>query len=67
MFFAAQAVKLVYENNKETYVPVKEATKEENIEYMSNLYERCKETRQKTQTELAQKYLQPLGKPRKAA
>jgi hypothetical protein len=56
----------VYENNKETYVPVKEATKEENIEYMSNLYERCKETRQKTQAELAGKYLQPLGRPRKA-
>lgn len=63
-----QAVKLVYdEAGKETYVPVKEVTKEENIAYMSQLYERCKETRQKTHETLAAKYLQPLGKPRKVA
>lgn len=59
-----QAVKLVYVNNKETYEPVKEATKEENINYMSELYSRCQETRSKTQQQLADRYLQPLVKPK---
>ncbi len=35
--------------------------------YMCELYERCLAQKQKTQQELADKYLQPLGKPRKVA
>jgi hypothetical protein len=34
---------------------------------MCSLYERCLEQKKKTEEELAAKYLQPLGKPRKVA
>ncbi len=64
---ATQAVKLVYEGGKETYVPVKSATLEESQTYMSELYQRCMETRKKTQAELNAKYLKPLARPRKGA
>eukprot|EP00879_Flechtneria_rotunda_P012132 GHRR01012670.1.p1 GENE.GHRR01012670.1~~GHRR01012670.1.p1 ORF type:complete len:359 (+),score=169.77 GHRR01012670.1:712-1788(+) len=60
------AVKLVYEVNKETYVPVKVVTKDENISYMAELYSRCQETRSKTQQKLQEKYLQPLYQPPKS-
>jgi len=59
-----QAVKLAYQDNKEVLVPVKEVTKDDNIAYMANLYERCQATRTKTQQILAEKYLQPLIKPK---
>jgi len=62
-----QAVKLVFEGNKETLVPVKETSKEDNISYMSNLYARCQETRAKTMQTLQDKWLQPLTKPKQAA
>lgn len=61
------AVKLVFEGNKETLVPVKETSKEDNISYMSNLYARCQETRAKTMQTLQDKWLQPLTKPKQAA
>eukprot|EP00775_Hariotina_reticulata_P006611 gene6611-6839_t len=60
------AVKLAYQDNKEVMVPVKEVTKDDNIAYMANLYERCQATRTKTQQALAEKYLQPLIKPKEA-
>lgn len=44
-------------------MPVKESTRDDNIAYMANLYERCKETRAKTQQSLQDKWLQPLTKP----
>jgi hypothetical protein len=53
----------VYEGTKETYQPVKEVTAHEQEAFMSNLYERCKETRAKTRAELADKYLKPLARP----
>lgn len=62
-----QAVKLAFEGGKETLVPVKEVSKEESIAYMSNLYERCQETRAKTKQSLEEKWLQPLIKPKTAA
>lgn len=62
-----QAVKLVFEGNKETLVPVKETSKEDNISYMANLYARCQETRAKTMQTLQEKWLQPLIKPKQAA
>lgn len=62
-----QAVKLVFEGTKEVLVPVKETSKEDNITYMSSLYERCQETRAKTMQTLQEKWLQPLIKPKQAA
>jgi hypothetical protein len=62
-----QAVKLVFEGNKEVLVPVKESSKDDNIAYMSELYTRCQETRAKTQQSLQEKWLQPLIKPKQAA
>jgi hypothetical protein len=41
-----QAVRLVFEGTKEVLVPVKESSKQDNIEYMANLYSRCQETRE---------------------
>lgn len=38
---------------------------DEQKEYMCGLYERCLEAKKKTEAELAAKYLQPLGKPKK--
>jgi hypothetical protein len=38
---------------------------EEQKEYMCTLYERCLESKKKTEEELTAKYLQPLGKARK--
>jgi hypothetical protein len=38
----------------------------EQQEYMRQLYDRCLESRKKTEVQLAEKYLQPLGKVRKA-
>jgi hypothetical protein len=51
------------EGNKETYVPVKEVTADESIAFMSSLYARCQETRERTRKELADKYLSPLARP----
>lgn len=62
-----QAVKLTFEGNKEVLVPVKESTKEENVQYMASLYDRCQETRAKTKQTLEEKWLQPLIKPKQAA
>jgi hypothetical protein len=61
-----QAVKLVFEGTKEVLVPVKETSKADNIAYMSQLYERCQETRAKTMQTLQEKWLQPLIKPKAA-
>jgi hypothetical protein len=46
----------------EAWVPVKAATNEERTAAMCELYQRCIETRAKTEAELAAKYLQPLGR-----
>lgn len=62
-----QAVKLVFEGNKEVLVPVKETTKQDNITYMASLYGRCQETRAKTMQTLQDRWLQPLIKPKQAA
>jgi hypothetical protein len=56
-------VRLVFEGNKETYTPVKTVSAEDNIAYMSGLYSRCQETRERTRQELADKYLKPLARP----
>jgi hypothetical protein len=63
----AQAVKLVFEGNKEVLVPVKETSKDDNIAYMANLYERCQETRAKTKQTLQEKWLKPLIQPKQAS
>lgn len=38
---------------------------DDNREYLCSLYERCINSKKKTEEDLAAKYLQPLGKPRK--
>ena len=40
-------------------------TAEEKTAYMCELYSRCIESKKKTEAELAERYLKPLGKPRK--
>lgn len=53
------------ENGKESWVPVKTVSNDEQTQYMCQLYSRCAESKKKTQQELADRYLQPLGKPRR--
>lgn len=53
------------ESGKEQWVPVKKVDPTEQQEYMRALYDRCLESKKKTEEQLAEKYLQPLGKPRK--
>lgn len=61
-----QAVKLVFEGNKEVLVPAKETSKDDNIAYMASLYERCQETRAKTMQTLQEKWLKPLIQPQQS-
>lgn len=48
-------------------LPTDLLSQEENITYMAELYQRCQETRTKTHQQLADKYLQPLIKPKAPA
>lgn len=59
-------VQLSYdEAGHEQWVPVKQVTLEEQKAYLCGLYDRGREQKEKTKKALADKWLQPLGKPRK--
>lgn len=59
------AMKLVYREGKEDYEPWKEVAAEEQVEFMRTLYQRCVDHEKEVRRQLEDKWLQPLGRPRK--